>query len=49
MLTDANLPIFKTTIRRLSAFQKAALKGVPVYESGDPKANNEFVLLLHFS
>lgn len=39
MLTEARLPIFSGSIRRLSAFQKAALLGVPVSEvKGDPRA-----------
>jgi chromosome partitioning protein len=39
MLVDANLPLFATSIRRLSAFQKAALQGVPVsVVKGDPRA-----------
>ncbi|OCQ92265.1 chromosome partitioning protein ParA [Nostoc sp. MBR 210] len=29
------LPVFNTMIRRYSAYQRASLKGVPVYESGD--------------
>ena len=32
------LQVFNTMIRRYSAYQKASLKGVPVYESGDEKA-----------
>jgi chromosome partitioning protein len=39
MLTEAKLPIFSSSIRRLSAFQKAALLGVPVsLVKGDPRA-----------
>jgi chromosome partitioning protein len=38
MLEDAGLPIFKGSIRRLVAFQKAALQGVPVSEVNDPRA-----------
>ena len=38
MLENAGLPVFSTGIRRLVAFQKAALAGVPVYESKDPRA-----------
>ena len=38
MLTEAGLPLFKTGIRRLVAFQKAALAGVPVYQANDPRA-----------
>jgi chromosome partitioning protein len=36
-LKDAKLPVFNTVIRRYSAYQRAALRGVPVYESGDAK------------
>ena len=32
MLEEASLPLFASSIRRLSAFQKAALQGVPVAE-----------------
>lgn len=38
MLTNAGLPVFDSGIRRLVAFQKAALAGVPVYESKDARA-----------
>lgn len=38
MLTQAGLPLFKTSIRRLVAFQKAALAGVPVAQVNDPRA-----------
>jgi chromosome partitioning protein len=38
MLTQAGLPLFKASVRRLVAFQKAALTGVPVYEVADPRA-----------
>ncbi|MEP0920077.1 ParA family protein [Leptolyngbya sp. DQ-M1] len=38
MLAQAGLPLFKTSIRRLAAFQKAALQGVPVYEVADARA-----------
>ncbi len=37
-LIEASLPLFKTGIRRLVAFQKAALAGVPVYAVDDPRA-----------
>jgi chromosome partitioning protein len=37
-LEEANLPVFKTGIRRFVAFQKAALQGVPVYDVNDPRA-----------
>ena len=41
MLEEAKLPLFSTSIRRLSAFQKAALLGVPVFAvKGDPRAAN---------
>ena len=41
MLEEARLPLFSTSIRRLSAFQKAALQGVPVSAvKGDPRAAN---------
>ena len=39
MLTEAGLPLFKRGIRRLVAFQKAALAGVPVSEINDPRAD----------
>lgn len=39
MLTEAGLPIFNNSIRRLVAFQKAALAGVPVWEVPDPRAS----------
>lgn len=38
LLTEAQLPLFERGIRRFSAFQKAALKGIPVYDVKDPKA-----------
>ncbi len=38
MLTEAKMPIFETRIRRLVAFQKAALSGVPVGTVHDPRA-----------
>jgi chromosome partitioning protein len=41
MLEEAGLPQFSNIIRRLSAFQKAALQGVPVSAvKGDPRAAN---------
>lgn len=40
MLEQAKLPVFDTGIRRLVAFQKAALAGVPVYEVNDPRARD---------
>ena len=38
MLVEAGLPLFKTSIRRFVAFQKAALLGVPVFKVNDPRA-----------
>jgi chromosome partitioning protein len=39
MLAEAGLPLFSSSIRRLSAFQKAALLGVPVSAvKGDPRS-----------
>lgn len=38
LLQEAHLPLFERGIRRYSAFQKAALAGVPVYDAKDPKA-----------
>jgi chromosome partitioning protein len=35
MLTEAGLPLFKRGIRRYVAFQKAALAGIPVFETND--------------
>jgi chromosome partitioning protein len=37
-LSEAGLPLFGSEIRRLVAFQKAALEGVPVYAVRDPRA-----------
>ena len=37
-LEEAHLPLFKGRIRRLVAFQKAALAGVPVNAALDPRA-----------
>lgn len=34
-LEQLNVVVLKQNIRRLTAYEKAALKGVPVYESGD--------------
>jgi chromosome partitioning protein len=39
MLNDSALPLFQTDIPRLVAFQKAALKGVPVSRTGDARAD----------
>jgi len=38
-LTEAGLPLLARGVRRLVAFQKAALAGVPVYAVDDPRAN----------
>ncbi len=38
MLKEAGLPVLDIWIRRYSAFQKAALSGVPVYQVNDPNA-----------
>jgi chromosome partitioning protein len=37
-LAAAGLPLFASEIRRLVAFQKAALEGVPIYAVKDPRA-----------
>jgi chromosome partitioning protein len=38
-LSEAGLPLLTQGVRRLVAFQKAALAGVPVYAVDDPRAN----------
>lgn len=38
MLSETGLPLFKGGVRRLIAFQRAALQGVPVYEINDARA-----------
>jgi chromosome partitioning protein len=38
LFDEAGLPVFKTGIRRLAAFQKAARAGCLVYEIKDPRA-----------
>ncbi|MGB5772592.1 MAG: ParA family protein, partial [Crocosphaera sp.] len=38
-IKNAKLPLFKTGIRRLAVFQKAALEGVPVNLVKDPYAD----------
>ncbi len=38
MLAGRKLSIFKNEIKRLIAFQKASLAGVPVYEVADPRS-----------
>ncbi len=35
LLTQSGLPLLKNQVRRLVAFQRAALQGVPVYELRD--------------
>jgi chromosome partitioning protein len=37
-LTEVGLPLFKTNVRRLAAFQKSALEGVPVYQVKDARS-----------
>lgn len=37
-LTEVGLPLFKTNIGRLAAFQKSALEGVPVYQVKDARS-----------
>lgn len=39
MLEQLGLPMFAHGVRRVSAFQKAALQGVPVYSVSDPRAS----------
>ena len=38
LLQQGAIPFFESGIRRLVAFQKAALAGVPVFAGGDPRA-----------
>ncbi len=38
LLEEAELPVFRQGIRRFAAFQKAALKGIPVYGVKDARA-----------
>ncbi|MEL7350284.1 MAG: ParA family protein [Cyanobacteria bacterium P01_A01_bin.116] len=40
LLVEADLPLFRQGIRRFSAFQKAALQGLPVYAVKDPRAES---------
>ncbi len=37
-LTEVGLPLFKTNVGRLAAFQKSALEGVPVYQVRDARS-----------
>jgi len=39
MLQDAGLPVMQASVRRLAAFQKAALKGCIVQQVDDPRAS----------
>lgn len=39
-LSDAELPLFKSNIRRLICYEKASLEGVPVYEVKDRMAKS---------
>jgi chromosome partitioning protein len=43
MLVDAGLPLFTGSIRRLVAFQKAALAGIIVGEVSDPRAKEAWL------
>ncbi len=38
MLAERKLPVFKGSIYRRVAFQKASLTGIPVYAVSDPRA-----------
>ena len=38
LLDELELPLFKSQIQRLVAYQRAALRGVPVYEVNDQRA-----------
>jgi chromosome partitioning protein len=38
LFLEAGMPVLENTVRRLVAFQKAALSGVPVYNIKDPRA-----------
>jgi chromosome partitioning protein len=38
LLEELELPMFTAQIQRLVAYQRAALRGVPVYEVSDPRA-----------
>jgi chromosome partitioning protein len=40
MLAEAKLPLFTSSIRRIVAFQKAALQGIPVSGVNDPRAEH---------
>ena len=47
MLNEAGVPVFDVSIRRLVAFQKAALAGVPVHGVTDPRAKEGWSDYLH--
>jgi chromosome partitioning protein len=38
LLEELELPLFKSQVQRLVAYQRAALRGVPVYEVNDPRS-----------
>ena len=38
LFVEAGMPVLQSTVRRLIAFQKAALAGIPVYNVKDPRA-----------
>jgi len=38
MLKESGLPLMKRSVKRLVAFQRAALQGIPVYETKDARA-----------
>jgi chromosome partitioning protein len=40
LLEELELPLFKSQVQRLVAYQRAALRGVPVYEVNDPRASS---------
>jgi len=39
LMSESSLPMFETDIPRLAAFQKAAMKGVPVSKIRDPRSD----------
>jgi chromosome partitioning protein len=43
MLKERDLPVFKHQVRRLVAFQKAALAGVVVKQVSDPRAGQAWL------
>lgn len=43
LLSEAGLPLFAQSIRRLVAFQKAALQGLPVSQVNDPRAAEAWI------